>query len=69
MPATVTVYRGHRRTLLLPTRDYLPAHHVHRNYYEINLQWVDAPYCTEARIEPPNNWSHARHAVPHVASE
>jgi len=22
---------------LLPARDYLPDHHVHRNYYEINL--------------------------------
>ena len=27
------------------------------------------PYRTEARIEPPNNGSRARHAVLHVASE
>ena len=31
--ATVTVYRGHRRALL-PARDYLPVHHVHRNHYK-----------------------------------
>jgi len=30
MPATVTVYRGHRRTLF-SARDYLPNHRVHRN--------------------------------------
>ena len=30
MPATVIVYREHRRT----AGDYLPDHHVHRNYYE-----------------------------------
>ena len=29
--AMVTVYRGHRRALL-PARDYLPVHHVHRNH-------------------------------------
>jgi len=27
------------------------------------------PYQTEARIEPPNNGSRTRHALPHVASE
>ena len=26
MPATVTVYRGHRRTLFFPVRDYLPVY-------------------------------------------
>jgi len=25
-------HRGHRRTLCFPARDYLPGHHVHRNY-------------------------------------
>jgi len=30
---------------------------------------VDAPYRTEARIEPPNNGSRARHALLHMASE
>jgi len=29
---TVTVYRGHRRVLCFPAWDYLPGHHVHRNY-------------------------------------
>ena len=29
---TVTVYRGHRRALCFPARDYLLGHHVHRNY-------------------------------------
>ena len=33
MSATVIVYKGHRRTLLLPAREYLPDHHVHRNYF------------------------------------
>jgi len=28
----VTVYRGHGRALCFPARDYLPGHHVHRNY-------------------------------------
>jgi len=31
--ATVTVYRGHRRTLLFHDRD-LPVHRVHMNYYK-----------------------------------
>jgi len=31
VPATVTVYTGHRRTLF-PSWDYLPVHHVRRNY-------------------------------------
>ena len=45
VPATVTFYRGHRRTLLLPARDYLPDHHVHRNYFHIiTFTQADAPY-------------------------
>ena len=28
----VTVYRGHCRTHFFPAGDYLPVHHVHRNY-------------------------------------
>ena len=28
----VTVYRGHRRALRFLARDYLPGHHVHRNF-------------------------------------
>jgi len=35
MPAMVTVYIGHRQTLLLPARDHLPDYHVHRHYFEI----------------------------------
>jgi len=32
MDISVTVYRGHRRALCFPARDYLAGHHVHRNY-------------------------------------
>ena len=38
VPATVTVYRGHRRTLFFPARDYLPVHHM-----RIILWKADAP--------------------------
>ena len=45
---TVTV-RGHRRALCFPAQDYLPGHHVHRNYLKY---LVGGRAQAEAQIDP-----------------
>jgi len=47
----VTVYRGHRRALCFPAQDYLPGHHVHRNYLK-QFFLVGGRARAEARIDP-----------------
>jgi len=59
----ITVYRGHRRTLCFPARDYLPGYHVHRNYF-----LVDGRAWAEAGIDPrplrtPRSTAHGAQVV------
>jgi len=68
VPATVTFYRGHRRTRLLPAQDYLPDHHVRRNYFHnyfyVGRRALPGPWL-ELNLEP---MAHSvRHALLHMA--
>jgi len=54
---------------LLPARDYLPDHHVRRNYFHIiTFMQADTPYQAAARIEPRTNGTlHASRSTAHGA--
>jgi len=56
---------------MLPARDYLPDHHVHRNYFHMITFYVDGRALPgprlELSLEPAEHSS--RHALLHMASE
>ena len=61
--ATVTDYRGHRRTLF-PVREYFPVHHVCRNYLKYFFDRKRT--CPDWSLNPAPE---ARHAPLHTAPE